>query len=143
MACVDGSGEDTMVQDETLRAGLWRLAGNVRWAWTPAVRELFEELDPDGWRRTGPRSALISLRAPSRSALRRRQRAAVRNTAADPRSLPIPVSVDRRVMGIRRVVVNETKMNGGLRQSQAVNDVTNMAQLRRPRFKEFAARRRV
>ncbi|MBC3992188.1 DUF3417 domain-containing protein, partial [Streptomyces sp. AC563] len=29
------------------------LARNVRWSWHPETRELFQALDPDGWRAAG------------------------------------------------------------------------------------------
>ncbi|MBI0385443.1 DUF3417 domain-containing protein, partial [Streptomyces albiflaviniger] len=57
-----------------------RLARNLRWSWHPETRELFESVDPEGWRESGgdpvrllgavPLSRLADL-AEDRSFLRR------------------------------------------------------------------------
>ncbi|WP_236669465.1 DUF3417 domain-containing protein, partial [Streptomyces antimycoticus] len=67
------------VLPEPLRP-LHRLARNLRWSWHPETRELFESVDPEGWRESGgdpvrllgavPVSRLADL-AEDRSFLRR------------------------------------------------------------------------
>src|SRR5258706_15294832 len=39
----------------------WDLARDLRWAWRPAVRALFAELDPSGWEATGGNPVAVLL----------------------------------------------------------------------------------
>ncbi|MBI0298703.1 DUF3417 domain-containing protein, partial [Streptomyces sp. PRKS01-29] len=100
------------VLPEPLRP-LNRLARNLRWSWHPETRELFESVDPEGWRESGsdpvrllgavPLSRLEDL-AEDRSFLRRLTAAAddlhdyltgprwyQGRVAAEDRAGPVPV----------------------------------------------------